>query len=97
MSVRRCQGEVSSPEFVDWLAYYGVEPFGPVQEDYRAGVLASLAYNPWRKEGAEALGPEDFFPSLKQEEEGEDDYWYSPEGQVMLGKIWVAAAGGEVR
>jgi len=51
--------------FAEWQAFHAASPFGPRQEEARFGVLAALAFNPNRKEGARALGPEDFFPSLK--------------------------------
>lgn len=31
--------------------------------DLRAGVLASLLYNPHRKKGAKSMKPDDFFPA----------------------------------
>lgn len=94
MSVSRCQEEVNSREFLEWLAYQRIEPFGALQEDYRAGVLASLLYNPWRKEGAAGKGPQDFFPSLADEEPEEDEFWDTAEGQIVLAKAWVLSCGG---
>lgn len=88
---------MDSSEFVGWLAYQRIEPFGPLQEDYRAGVLAALLYNPWRKEVAEGKGPQDFFPSLSDDEQQEeDDFWNTAEGQVILAKAWVLSCGGEI-
>lgn len=37
-------------------------------EDYRAGILAALFRNANRPKNAKAVGPEDFFPSLREQE-----------------------------
>ncbi len=64
-SVRQCQAEIDSLEFARWIAFFQRAPFGPVQEDLRAGLLASLIYNSNRERSARALHPWDFFPSIK--------------------------------
>jgi hypothetical protein len=66
MSVRRCQAEVSSREFAGWIAFFERLPFGPMQEDVRAGLVASLIFNANRGRNVSPLGPSDFFPSLKR-------------------------------
>lgn len=43
-----------------WIAFYGAEPFGPRQEELRAGTIAAVAGNAW---GGKLL-PADLFPSL---------------------------------
>jgi len=60
---------LAESEGLYWLAYSELEPFGPVQEDFRAGQIASLIYNANRGKDSKALGPEAFFPSLQEPEE----------------------------
>lgn len=65
MTVAELGRRVSSAEFTDWLAYAEVEPFGPVREDERAGVVASVIANVYRdrKRKPEPFVPGDFFAS----------------------------------
>jgi hypothetical protein len=65
MTVPELLGRMDSRELSDWQAYFQLEPFGPPQEDLRAGYLASLFYNVNRKSSAPARSAADFFPSLK--------------------------------
>ncbi|WP_321940045.1 hypothetical protein [Paraburkholderia sp. J8-2] len=64
MSVARCQQEVSSAEFVEWMAYSGLELFGPEADDLRAGTLAAAIYNVNRnsKRRPKPFGVIDVFP-----------------------------------
>ena len=87
------------PKLRRWMAYAQLEPFGPVQDDFRAGHLTALTFNANRKKNAKALGPEDFFPSLKApvESDQRDRRDMSPEEMrnSLLG--WVAVLGGEIK
>lgn len=48
------------------MAYAQVEPFGPMREDYRAGVTAATVANVFgRRKGESAVQPLEFFPDLK--------------------------------
>lgn len=62
MSVARCQLEISSAEFGEWIAYYSVEPFGDRVQDIRAGTIAAASINPHLKQGTPPLKLQDFFP-----------------------------------
>jgi len=66
---------MTSSEFTHWRAYHDLESFGPIREDYRSGIVASLLYNANRKEGASAMCPMDFF---------EDPEPQSPETMIAL-------------
>lgn len=71
-----------------WLAYFQLEPFGPVQEDLRSGWIASLIYNSNRGKDAEAKGPEFFFPSLAPAAEVSEEK--DDAEQIWRMRIWVA-------
>jgi hypothetical protein len=62
MSVRRCQQEVSSREFAEWVAFYALEPFGDRIQDIRMGTLASVQANTNLSKGATPFKPMDFVP-----------------------------------
>lgn len=61
MTVAELGRRMSSAEFGDWIAYAEVEPFGPLHEDERAGVIAAVLANIYRKSGHKPFGPMDFF------------------------------------
>ncbi|MDR8398280.1 DUF4035 domain-containing protein [Paraburkholderia sp. USG1] len=66
MSVARCQAEISSAEFTDWLAYHQIEPFGEQMADLRAGAIVAAIYNVNRdtKKRPDPFGPSDVIPWL---------------------------------
>jgi hypothetical protein len=86
--VRELLATVSSSELAEWEAFYAVEPFGPEQEEIRAGIIATLLANQWRKHPVK-IGQ--LFPSLKRESR-----WDTPEGQVELARFLCATAGGTI-
>lgn len=79
---------LAESEGLYWMAYYELEPFGPVQEDFRAGQVASLIYNANRGKDAKVLGPEAFFPSLQEPEEITREKDRAE--QVWRARIWTA-------
>ncbi|WP_084909057.1 phage tail assembly protein T [Burkholderia ubonensis] len=71
MSVRRCQQEVSSAEFTEWMAYSQIERFGPQMDDLRMGNVAAAIYNVNRdtETRPDAFGPADIFGWMEQPRE----------------------------
>ncbi len=69
MTVAELGRRMSSAEFSEWLAFSGLEPFGPAREDERAGVVASLMANAYRDRHVrpEPFGWQDFFPERAAE------------------------------
>ena len=67
--VSRMLSEMTSAEYTNWLAFYEFEPFGPIQEDYRAGLLATIAC---RAAGDKKAQPKQFFPSLSGPKQKQD-------------------------
>ena len=72
--------EMPCDEFDDWLAYFELEPWGPVQATLHAGVLASYFWNANCGKGHEK-SPADIFPSLKVDKEPEP-----PPVEVLVAK-----------
>ncbi len=57
------QGEISSREFAEWLAYYRLEPFGEERADLRnARLMALLAQI--NGDGSREFSPADFMPDF---------------------------------
>lgn len=59
--------EMTSLEFGEWMAFYTLEPFGPLREDLRAGTVAATLVNLKKRKDASAYLPSDFFAELKVE------------------------------
>jgi hypothetical protein len=60
MTVGEMLQRMSSAEFAEWMAYHGLEPFGPRREDLRFGALLALTANVHRERGSRAFQPADF-------------------------------------
>lgn len=61
MSVRRAQAEIDSREFVEWVAFFQLEPFGSEMNFFRTGILASVMANLFSKRKSK---PADFVPKF---------------------------------
>jgi hypothetical protein len=64
--------ELSAAQFAEWIAYYNLEPWGPQQEDFRAGqICASIANyaGKARNEKSGLASAAEFFPSLLEKPE----------------------------
>lgn len=54
---------LSGREFMEWMAYAEIEPFGEERADLRMAILAALIANVHRDpEKTKPFGPEDFMP-----------------------------------
>lgn len=53
-------------EFVDWQAYYRLEPFGEWRADVRSGIVASTMANIWRGKNGRRMSAKDFMPEFGQ-------------------------------
>lgn len=69
MTLAELGSRMSSAEFGLWLAFEKLEPFGPRQEELRAGQIAATIANGNRGRGSrEPFTAADFFPSLREPE-----------------------------
>jgi hypothetical protein len=66
-SVAELKARMGHAEFMEWRAYYSIEPFGHARGDLQTGLLASLLANAHRdtKKRPKAYTIKDFLP----------DYW----------------------
>jgi hypothetical protein len=57
--------QLTSSQFLEWLEFYQLEPYGYELDNYRAGIIASAIYNTNRsKESDKVFEPKDFFQSM---------------------------------
>lgn len=64
---------MSAKRFVEWQAYYQLEPFGPPPEYWQAGLIASTVANVQRtKKSQKAFTPEDFMPRAMTQAENDE-------------------------
>lgn len=62
-------------EFTEWMAFFEIEPFGPMRDNLHSGQIASLIYNTNRRKNAPPKTPGDFIykdlDSRREEETAE--------------------------
>jgi len=78
---------MSYDEFLNWIAYFELEPFGEERADLRSGVIAATIANVYRdpKKQKKAFEPADFMPKFEQPKQETD--W-----RVMRERLRMAAA-----
>jgi hypothetical protein len=88
--VRELLLTVDSAELSEWLAYYGLEPWGYEMDNWRFGMVAAQVLQPYRKAGTPAFQPEDFMPKEKRPAQTREE-------QMAL--LWALAlrTGGKVQ
>ena len=72
-------------EFIEWQAYYTLEPWDEVRADWRAGMLASVYANVNRDPKKKASKPSDFMPTFRPNQA--DDWQVMRERVRLAGKI----------
>jgi len=73
MTVRELLARIDSRELAEWMAFYGIEPFGGVRGDLQAGVIASTIANVNKGKRGKAFTPGDFMPLMKKPKQSEDE------------------------
>ena len=91
--------ELSSWQISEWIAYYGLEPFGEERSDLRAGIVAATVANVNRdaKRRRDAFRPEEFMPKFGEGDGRDMDGVDGSDWRRMLAVVeqWNAAFGGE--
>lgn len=74
MTVGQLERTMGAQELDDWVAFYGVEPWGAYRDNLHAGIIASAIVNmaPNRKRGAKAVKPGDFVLRAAEEKRAQD-------------------------
>lgn len=62
----------------EWIAFFSIEPFGPIADDLRHGTLLSFLHNALRGKGGSAARIEQFLLSRMDEQpeaDNSDQLW----------------------
>lgn len=65
--------ELTARQYLEWLAFYGIDPWGEQRADLRAGIVAATMSNRWRGKHEEAAEPVDFMPFRQEPEQTPQD------------------------
>lgn len=57
---------MSAREFVEWQAYFALEPFGEERADLRSAIVAATIANRLRGQNEQPKQPSDFMPYREQ-------------------------------
>lgn len=56
---------MSAHDIAEAMAYDSMEPFGPIRDDFRSGIIASTIANVHRGKGSKVFTPLDFVPKWR--------------------------------
>ena len=76
MTVSELLARISSRELTEWMAFYGLEPFGAAEDEYHAAMVVSMVANTARDEEKRKnpFTPDEFMrESLKPEVEVDEE------------------------
>jgi hypothetical protein len=80
---------LTASELQQWIDFAAVEPFGPLRDDLRAGVLAATFAAGWG--GPTRLTPADFFPTLREPNQKRERIKAVPGGPPRGMCVWLGA------
>lgn len=91
MTVRQLESKLEASELNEWMAFFNMEPWGAVREDYRAGIIASTLVNVnGGKKGGKPAQPTDFFDLYTRHNNRKQ----TNEQQINIFKKYAEAIGG---
>ena len=96
-TVRELLTRIDSRELTEWLAYYGLNPWGPERADLNAGIVASTVANVMTTGGR--FKPSDFMPEIKpagQEPEAEPEAKTPEQLKDVLLRMTVMMGGSTI-
>ena len=68
MTVSELDVRMSSREFMEWMVYAQIEPFGPAREDYRSALISTVIAN----STGNKMKPDDFIRPFSFEGDDEE-------------------------
>lgn len=92
--------ELDSRQIAEWIAYYGLEPFGEIAAEVRTGKVAAMIANTHLKKGAKPLTALDFVsPSfgVKESSSAKTPKKQSVEQQRAALTAWLGTSGRKTR
>lgn len=91
MTVAELSQRMDSRELSEWMAYFGIEPFGEERADLRAGIVASTIANVNRGKNTNPFAPKDFMPNFGKPKE------QTPEQMKTVAKLITAMYEAKAR
>jgi hypothetical protein len=88
MTVAELLERVSSKELTEWLAYYGLEPFGAERNDLGHAITASTIANANRGKQKRPFKVEEFMPKFDKPK------GQTPEQMIQFAAMMTAAGNG---
>jgi Protein of unknown function (DUF4035) len=82
-------------EYLNWQAYFALDPFGEERADYRAGIIAATIANVHRAKGQKAFTPPDFMPRFGGERT-RGARPQTPAQMLAVFRMFTRAAGGTI-
>lgn len=87
---------MSSREFMEWIIYAQIEPFGPARQDYHASLISTVIAN----SNGNKMNPDDFIQPFRYEKKvtqvSETDAFSDKQEQMMaLFKAMSGAKNGK--
>lgn len=90
MTVKELLARIDSREISEWIAFFGLEPWGTETEDWRAGMIASTIANVNRdtKKQKKPFQPDDFMPQREKPDHEEQNIEEQTQVLGMWSQIW---------
>lgn len=85
--------QISSRQLAEWQAFWRVEPFGELREDWRWACLLATLANMMRGEKGEMVMPGDFLAALDPTGESEPPLTASERAATAFEEQWQAMLG----
>jgi hypothetical protein len=65
--------ELTAKQLAEWMAFYGIDPFGDQRADLRIGILCATMNNRWRGKNEQPAEPVSFMPFVRQTEQSPEE------------------------
>lgn len=85
--------EISSRQFVEWQAFWQVEPFGPQRDDWRMACLLAVVVNALRGKDEEPVTPQTLLAWLDPSGETEAPLPAAEQASQAFEEQWRAMMG----
>ena len=91
-TVKELKQRMDVREFMEWIAYYKISPFGEERADLRAGIIAAAISNPFRSKNQRASKPADFMPDYTKSTRKK-----TPEEMKAIFRMFTIASKGTIK
>lgn len=78
------QASIGHAEYMEWRAYYQIEPWDETRADWRAGMIASVIANVNRGKDQRAYKPDEFMPRFGQTPAASAGNWKAMQERLRM-------------